>query len=88
MRPLLWAFPSTALVLAPLFDIDSAHVAEDQDWQLAAAIPGDRHVVLLGDGALLLHENRVRGLTVDHDGQNLADWITPCSRSPQANGDH
>ena len=59
------------VLLGDLLDVDAAHVAEDQHRQLAPAVPGDADVVLLGDGALLLDENRVGLLAVHHDRQDL-----------------
>ena len=53
-----------------LLDVDAAHVAENQDRELATAVPGDAHVVLLGNGALGLDEDRARLLALDHDRQD------------------
>ena len=61
------------VLFGDFLDVDAAHVAEDQHRQLAAAVPGDAHVVLLGDGALRLHENRARLLALDDDGQDRVE---------------
>ena len=61
-----------------LLDVDAAHVAEDQDRQLAPTIPGDAGVVLLCDRALFLHENGARFLATNHDDRQ--DFFVDPSR--------
>ena len=56
--------------LGDLLDVDAAHVAEDEDRLLGAAVPGDGDEVLLGDRALLLDQHRARLLALDHDGHD------------------
>ena len=53
-----------------LFDVDSTHVAEYEYRLLGAAVPGDRHEILLGDGALLFHQNGAGRFALDHDGHD------------------
>ena len=48
-----------------LLDVDAAHVAEDEDRKLPAAVPGDGGEVLLRDAGALLDEDAARLLPVD-----------------------
>ena len=57
--------------LGDFLDVDAAHVAEEQDRRLGAAIPGDRNEVLVGDRALGLDQHRPCGFAVDHDRQHV-----------------
>ncbi len=53
------------VLLGDLLDVDAAHVAEDDDRELAAAVPGDRGEVLLLDRRALLDEDAARLLALD-----------------------
>ena len=63
------------MLLGDLLDVDAAHVAEDQDRQLAAAVPGDGGEVLLRDRRALLDQHAARLLAVDLE---LEDGVGGC----------
>jgi len=56
-----------------LLDVDSTHITEDQDGQLAPAVPGDSDVILLLDPALRFDEHGARGLPVDDDRHDFVE---------------
>ena len=61
------------VLLGHLFDVDAPHVAEDHDGKLAAAVPGDTDVVLLGNRALRLDQHRGGLLSVHLDAHDRVE---------------
>ena len=58
------------VALRDLFDVDAAHVAEDDDGALVARVPGDGGEVLLDDVALLLDQHARGLLAVDRQRED------------------